>query len=128
MRAISPRLHELQEEYKDKAKFMLTYILEAHAQDEWPICSSRCSPGGKKIMYNQPKTVEERIAVAKDFVEAFDFKLPIMLDAMHNPFEAHYSSWPLRIYAIQNGKLIYKAQPKDGMYELEDLVSLLRHL
>jgi len=125
MRAISGRLHDLQEKYRDRADFLLVYILEAHAQDEWPICSSRCSPGGKKILYNQHKTLEERTQAAKDFIEAFDFKIPTVLDNMENDFESKYSAWPLRIYAVRQGQVEYKAMPRDGMYHLEELEAYL---
>jgi len=115
----------MKEKYADRANFLLVYILEAHAQDEWPICSSRCSPGGKKVMYNQHKSLEERNQAARDFIEAFDFKIDTILDNMENEFENKYSAWPLRIYGLRNGIVEYKAMPRDGMYHLEELEAYL---
>jgi maltose-binding protein MalE len=102
--------------------------MEAHAQDEWPICSSRCSPGGKKVMYNQPTTLEERISVAKDFVDAFQLKIPMMIDTMKNSFEELYAAWPLRIFIIKGGRIIFKAQPGEKMLEMTDIVNVLQSL
>jgi len=111
--------------YSNKINFQFVYILEAHAQDEWPICSSRWCPSRNPVKYNQTKTKEDRIAVAKDFIKEFNLTIPLILDNMDNSFEKTYSSWPVRIFIIQNGILTYKAQPSEKMLELEDLITLL---
>jgi len=120
-----PRLHELQEKCKDKAEFRLVYIMEAHAQDEWPICSSRCSPGGKKVTYNQPKSIQERISVAKDFMDALQIKIPMIVDTMDNSFEDLYAAWPLRAYIIRDGRIVYKAQPGENMLAMPEIAVYL---
>jgi hypothetical protein len=43
------RLSELYDMYSNDFSFCFVYILEAHAQDEWPICSARWSPTKKPI-------------------------------------------------------------------------------
>lgn len=103
--------------------FRFVYILEAHAQDEWPICSARWSPTGMPIKYNQTRTIEERLIVAKDFIQDFDFPIPVVIDKPEgNLFETLYSSWPVRIYVIDKDyRLTYKAQPSETMLELNEL-------
>jgi len=121
-----PKLHELQEKYKEKAQFLFVYILEAHAQNEWPISSSRCSPGGKRVIINQTNTIEERLTVANAFIDAFQLKIPVIIDSVQNDFEKVYASWPLRAYVIKNGTLIYKAQPGEKMLEMQEIIDILQ--
>lgn len=115
----------MQEKYAHKVDFLCVYIEEAHAQDEWPISSCRWNPTGKKIMYNQHKTIEDRLAVARDFIDAFGWKYPTILDAIDNPFETAYAAWPLRLYVVKDGRMVFKAQPREAMYHLQDVMDVL---
>ena len=36
------------------------------------------------VCYMQPKTLEQRIAIARDFVERFGYELPLVVDLMNN--------------------------------------------
>jgi type I thyroxine 5'-deiodinase len=64
------------------------YILEAHAKDVWPL--------GKKICFNQPKTIEERLQVANTFVKDYGFQIPMLVDEIDNNFNDIYAAWPER--------------------------------
>ncbi|CAF1391172.1 unnamed protein product [Rotaria sordida] len=103
---------------------------ETHAQDEWPICSARWSPTQMPIKYNQTHTIEERLAVAKDFIRDFNLQMSIVIDKPEgNLFEKLYSSWPVRIYVIDKDyRLTYKAQPNESMLELNELVEHLQSI
>jgi len=118
-------LEQLYEQFKEKFEFKFVYILEAHAEDEWPICSSRCSPNGKPIRYFQTKTIQDRITVAKEFIQAFQLKIPLIVDNIHNSFENLYAPWPLRIFIVENGILKYKAQPGEKMLLLKEFIEKL---
>lgn len=50
---------------QDKALVVCMYILEAHAQDEWPIRSGRANGGRGPVQITQPSTNKERMAVAR---------------------------------------------------------------
>lgn len=129
MRGMNSHLHYLYDQFKPLGvEFVCVYILEAHAQDQWPISSSRFNPSGKPVIYNQPKTNEERLAIAKDFICEFDFRIPIVIDDITNLFEEVYACWPLRFYIIKDGILVYKAQPKNCTYDLGELYDhILKH-
>jgi iodothyronine deiodinase-like protein len=63
----------------------------------------------EKIVFNQPKTFEERKEAAKILVERLHFKLPLAIDSMDNRAETVFSAWPERIYILAaGGKVIYK--------------------
>jgi len=95
---------------------VVVYITEAHARDEWP--------AGKVWSYcDQPKTLEDRQAVALRFVDRSAFELPVVLDDIANSFDDVYAAWPFRFYVLHNGKIAFKAQPnkKTFSYELPQL-------
>ena len=121
------RLNELYHIYYKQMNFRFVYILEAHAQDEWPICSARWSPTEKPIQYNQTRTIEERLLVAKDFVRDFALPMSMVIDKPEeNLFEKIYAPWPVRIYVIDREyRLTYKAQPSETMLELKELTEHL---
>jgi len=83
--------------------FFGIYLLEAHANDEWPI--------NKTLKISQHKTIKERVEAAKKFIKENDFKLPMYLDTMDNSFHNMFGAWPERYYIIQNGKLAAIGQP-----------------
>jgi type I thyroxine 5'-deiodinase len=63
----------------------------------------------EKIVFNQPKTLEERKEAAKILVERLHFKLPLAIDSMDNRAETAFSAWPERIYILApGGRVIYK--------------------
>jgi len=85
------------------------YILEAHAEDEWPI--------GAEIQINQAKTQEDRLAAAHRFIREAKWGLPVVADTMANEFEHHYAAWPTRYYVVDHVEgvptLVYKAHEDD---------------
>lgn len=124
------RLSQLYHIYSNEINFRFVYILEAHAQDEWPICSARWSPTDTPIVYNQTRTIEERLSVAKDFIRDFQFPIPVVIDKPdENLFEKLYAPWPVRIYILDSDyRLTYKAQPSETMLELNELTVHLQSM
>jgi hypothetical protein len=85
------------------------YIAEAHARDQWP--------AGKTIScVDQPTELEQRLENARQFKEKFNFEMPMLVDSMDNTFHWTYGSWPFRFYVINNGKLVFKAEPGETTY------------
>jgi len=112
-------MHSLYHQLKDSVDFLTVYILEAHAQDEWPISSSRFDPKQEMILVEQPKFTLDRITLAKQFIERHSYELPVLVDKIDNAFEEVYAPWPLRFYIVYNGVLVYKAQPVNCTYRIE---------
>ena len=105
--------------------FVCVYTAEAHAQDEWPISSGRYHDGVPVIL-NQPKTDEERLRAAEAFVGRYEFRWPMVVDPIGEPFDSVYCAWPLRFYVVRDGTLVYKAQPKDCSYDIGHLWRFLQ--
>ena len=54
-------------------------------------------------------TLDERIGVARSFVEAMDFQLPLLLDTLDNATAEKYSALPDRLVLIdKNGAVAYQ--------------------
>jgi type I thyroxine 5'-deiodinase len=64
------------------------------------------------FVFNQPRTLEERRALARLLPERLQYRLPVALDPVEGPAEKAYSAWPERIYVIgKGGRIEYKAEP-----------------
>src|SRR5260370_9946708 len=60
------------------------------------------------VCYAQPKTVEQRVAIANDFVRWQKYPLPFGIDDMSNTADLAYSAWPERLYIIdEHGRVAY---------------------
>lgn len=116
-----PAFHSLQEELGDKVNFLGVYIQEAHAQNEWPISSSRANGGRGVVSIDQPTSNKERCEVAQQFQGDFSFTIPLVVDPVENPFDKAYAPWPLRFYVLHNGHVTYVAQPSAGRFDVAAL-------
>jgi hypothetical protein len=95
-------------QYGDRAEFVTVYIKEAHPEDEWQMDSNE----EEGVCYPQPKTMEQRLAIANDFVKRFSYPVPLLVDPIDNPANQLYAGWPERFYVIdEQGKIVYKGEP-----------------
>ena len=81
------------------------YVREAHPTDEWQMKSNVKDD----VCYAQPKTLGQRVAIAKDFSARFKFLLPFGIDDMSNAADNAYAAWPERLYVIdETGHVAYR--------------------
>ena len=81
------------------------YVREAHPTDEWQMKSNL----NDDVCYAQPKTLEQRVRIANDFIRRFHFPLPFGIDDMNNGADNAYAAWPERLYVIdENGHIAYR--------------------
>ena len=96
---------QIYEDYKERADFLTVYVREAHPTDEWQMKSNLKDD----VCYAQPKTLEQRVTIANDFVKRFNFTLPFGIDDMSNAANDAYAAWPERIYIIdESGRIAYR--------------------
>jgi hypothetical protein len=80
-------------------------VREAHPTDEWQMKSNLKDD----VCYAQPKNLEQRVAIAKDFTKRFGYSLPFGIDDMTNAADLAYSAWPERLYIIdESGHIAYR--------------------
>ena len=100
------------------ADWRFVYVAEAHAQDEWPLRSARFSADGQPVVVDQPRTLEQRLGLARRFAADYGIESPLYVD---NPadeaFERLYAPWPLRLYVVRGAKLAWIAEPDGATFE-----------
>jgi hypothetical protein len=105
-----------------RARFLTIYIKEAHPTDEWQMDSNE----EEGVCYPQPKTLAERVAVAREFVQRHDFEIPLLVDPMSNPADELYAGWPERLYVIdERGIIAYKGATGPFGFEPEEVEAWL---
>ncbi len=91
--------------HKDQVEFFIVYIREAHPTDGR---QSRSNVQAK-ISFEQPKTFEERVDVAKEMCSALEFTMPTLIDGIDNKVGDVYSGWPDRLYLVgRDGKIAFQ--------------------
>lgn len=115
----------MQRNFRGRADFLLIYIEEAHAVDEWPISSARFNAGHGVVALRQHKLLEDRAAAARTLVRNLGVALPVALDGIDNAFSFAFSPWPFRWYIVKQGRVVYKAMPRGCTYSVEELQAML---
>ncbi len=100
-----PDFDEIGQRYKNDANFFGIYVREAHPDDGWTMQSN--TNVGVKL--SQPKTIEERTAVAKTCATQLKYSMPLLVDTMDDRVGNLYSGMPARAYVIDlYGKVTYQ--------------------
>lgn len=123
-----PALHSLLDEFGGDSgvDFLSVYIREAHAVDEWPISSSRFAHDGKAVAITAHKTLADRTVAAQSFIEAFKFRMPMLLDGIDNEFDRVYAPWPIRFFVIEDGQLLLISEPETADIDIMPVCEWLR--
>jgi hypothetical protein len=65
----------------------------------------------ESFVFNQPKTFEERKALAKVLVERLKYRMPLAIDSIDNQADKLFAAWPERIYILgAGGRVMYKGE------------------
>ncbi|RDD47779.1 Type I iodothyronine deiodinase [Trichoplax sp. H2] len=97
-------------------------IHEAHAADEWALPVTNENLG---VCFLQPKKLEARINIAKQFINRFQFQLPFFIDCIENDTMKAYDAVPERLYVVDDGKIVYSGGPGPFAYSLDDMEQFL---
>ena len=117
------QIEELQKKYSDTVNFVIVYIKEAHPDDEWQMESNEESG----VVYTQPRTTEERVELARAFVDQMDVETETLLDDIDNTAMACYAAWPERFYVIgTDGRIIYKGGMGPFYFDPDEVEEILR--
>jgi hypothetical protein len=116
---------QIYQRFKDQAEFVTIYIKEAHPTDEWQMDSNE----KEGVCYAQPRTFEQRLAIARDFTRSFDFPIPMFVDGIDNRADSIYAGWPERFYILdERGKIAFKGKPGPFGYDPAEVETwLLAH-
>ena len=83
----------------------------------------------ENFVFNQPKTFEERKALAKVLVERLKYRMPLAVDTLDNQAETIFAAWPERIYILgAGGRVLYKGEMGPFGFHPEDAEKALAAL
>ena len=93
---------------------MVIYIQEAHPVDGWwlgggiPGLFLRLVRSKAATNIYDPKTIEEKRAVARRCEVALQYEIPTLVDEMDDGANKAYAAWPTRLYLIgMDGCVVY---------------------
>lgn len=109
------RLNELYASYRDRVRFYLIYIREAHPHDGWRVPNNLI----ENIIYDEPTTDAERTAVATACQIGLDLRMPMLVDRIDNDIDNKYVGLPMRLFLVDAaGKIAFAG--KKGPFGWDD--------
>ena len=103
--------------------FLVVYVMEAHAADEWPL-------GVKRSRWPQAKTIHDREEAATAYRMKLGAQLqqqhqvpppPFALDTMVNSFYSQFGAWPeVHLVIDGEGRLALRTETEHGTGLLAD--------
>jgi len=98
------RLNELYAKYKDRVRFYTVYIREAHPAEGWQVPNNLI----ENVIWNEPKTDDERTEVASACRIALDLHMPMLVDSIDNSVDEKYVGLPMRLFLVDAaGRIAY---------------------
>lgn len=115
-------LHSLMDKWLDRGvRFLTVYTAEAHPDDGWKLIHQYDNDAEytneKDFSFYYAKSIDERNKMAQWLIEKKNFKLPVVLDSMGNDLLKAYNTWPIRLYIIDAGKVVFCGQQGPFGYE-----------
>ncbi len=107
-------LHNLYAQYHDRIQFLVIYIREAHPVDGWWLGGGITRQLTKAVGFTaatdvyDPKTIEERRAVAKRCEVDLQYDIRTYVDEMDDAVSKAYAAMPTRLYLVGlDGRVAY---------------------
>ena len=102
---------------------MCVYIQEAHPEDGWQLSMNH----DDEVVFHQPRTVEERAAVAEACVRGLSLAMPTVLDDMQNTVDTAYAALPERLYVVDRaGRIAWRSGPGPFGFDIDGWEAAIR--
>lgn len=107
-----PELQALRARWAPKGvRFLTVYIAEAHPEDGWTLADQYVLDAeftqAEDFCFFYAKTLADRQAMAEFFVASKQVEMDVVLDEMGDTLLTQYNAWPIRLYVIQSGRVVY---------------------
>ena len=74
------------------------------------------------MLFEQPKTLDERTSVAYSCALRLDLSIPTLIDDMENSTDQKYYALPDRLYLVgRNGRIAYRGAPGPWGFQAAEL-------
>ncbi len=117
------RFNEIFSELHHELDFLLIYNREAHPEDGWQVKINHT----QNIVYDQPATLEARVAIAAECMETRGITMPVAVDGMNNSANTRYAGSPERLYLIDADGIVRHRSPP-GPFKMDAIESWYRAL
>jgi len=105
-------------------RFIVVYILEAHASDTWPMKWA--------VEWPRPRTLGERVDYALECRRALGVTgtMDLLVDDMNNAFDHAFRAWPTAYYLLNGTTLSYigDCEMDSASYNISKLIGQLNLL
>jgi type I thyroxine 5'-deiodinase len=102
---------------------LFVYIHEAHPDDGWQVPENQRDD----VIVNQPKTADERRAVAAQCCTKLKLTMPCVIDTQDNKTDEAYAAWPERMFIIgADGKIAYAGKVGPSGFKPQEVEAWLR--
>ena len=116
-------LRKLHDETAGRVTFLLVYVREAHAEEEWVMPDN----AARGLSVPQPRTYAERAGAAQECVADFSLPMTTVVDAMDDAVSRAYGAWPDRLYVIDpDGRIAYQGGPGPFGFKPDEVREFLR--
>ena len=124
-RSSAGALKTFQKSYGSKIPFLLVYIREAHADDNWQ--STRNVREGVSV--GAAATFADKQAHAAVCRRELHLPFPALVDGMDGAVESAYNAWPSRAFIIGvDGRILYSTRLTELEFHADEMESILRKL
>jgi tetratricopeptide (TPR) repeat protein/peroxiredoxin len=124
-RSAASALKTFQKSYGSKIPFLLVYIREAHAGDNWQ--STRNVLEGVSV--GAAATLADKQAHAEMCRRELHLPFPALVDGMDGAVESAYNAWPSRAFVIgADGRILYSTRLTELEFHAGEMESILRKL
>jgi len=126
-------LHTLMANWQDRGvRFLTIYTAEAHTEDGWKIPRQFENDdeysNENEFRFYYAKSVDDRRHMVNWLVEKKRFKMRVVLDAPGNELLETYNTWPIRLYIVDDGKIVYCADQGPFGYDPDRAGQALQNL
>lgn len=127
-------LHGLMDRWEDRGvRFLTIYTAEAHPVDGWELPGQyqqdeEYTGNPDDFCFYHAKSLKDRRTMAQWLIEKKKFRLPVVLDSMENTLLTAYNSWPIRLYIIDKGTVVYTGKQGPFGYDPGEAEAALERL
>ena len=125
----SLEIEKLFQEYKDVCDFVTVYISEAHPKEGWTLGHSQNAELGAKWDVSQPKSTEQRMEVAREWVahlRELGVTHPYHVDTITNQARFDFAALPERLYVVEGGVVQFRGSKGPWGYHPEEVQAWLQ--
>ena len=110
------RLNEIYRKHREQVDFYCVYIQEAHPTDGWQVPMNVTDD----VVFDQPKSEDERAEIAEACVLRLNFEMPMLLDDVTNQVDEAYSALPERLYLLgPEGTIVWRSEQGPWGFEVD---------